>query len=196
MIPDVYFGCQCLARRSGGPPGRLLKTDSSGNIRDINVKKCGIGSARETVMHRFGKSSIWTAAGFVFVSGLLLLPTQSSAQYINIEGMIRGALQGGGFQPYNGGGGGGDGYVRRRANSGYTSRHVRSQPKEQESAPVVDKSKERDATQVESANNNVPSGRQNLAAPAPPPAAPAPDTTRQTSSARGSGDEPAFLPSR
>ena len=44
-------------------------------------------------MHRFGKSSIWTAAGFAFVSGLLLLPTQSSAQYINIEGMIRGALQ-------------------------------------------------------------------------------------------------------
>ena len=88
-------------------------------------------------MHRFGKSSIWTAAGFAFVSGLLLLPTQSSAQYINIEGMIRGALQGGGFQPYNGGGGGGggDGYVRRRANSGYTNRHAKSQPKEQEIRP-------------------------------------------------------------
>src|SRR5580693_5574092 len=102
-------------------------------------------------MHRFGKSSIWTAAGFAFVSGLLLLPTQSSAQYINIEGMIRGALQGGGIQPYNGGGGGGDGYVRRRASSGYTSRHVRSQTKEQEPAPV-DKSKERDATQMDSAS--------------------------------------------
>jgi hypothetical protein len=150
-------------------------------------------------MHRFGKSSIWTAAGFAFVSGLLLLPSQSSAQYINIEGMIRGAMQGGGFQPYNGGGGGGgggDGYVRHRANSGYTSRHVRSQPKEQESAPV-DKSKERDATQVESVNNNVPGGRQNLSAPAPAPAAPPPDTSsRQTSSARSSGDEPAFSPSR
>jgi hypothetical protein len=149
-------------------------------------------------MHRFGKSSIWTAAGFAFVSGLLLLPTQSSAQYINIEGMIRGALQGGGIQPYNGGGGGGggDGYVRRRANSGYTNRHVKSQPKEQESAPV-DKSKERDATQVESANNNVPSGRQSLAAPAPAPAAPPPDTSsRQASPARSGGDEPAFSPSR
>jgi hypothetical protein len=126
----------------------------------------------------------------------LLLPTQSSAQYINIEGMIRGALQGGGFQPYNGGGGGGggDSYVRRRANSGYTNRHVKSQPKEQESAPV-DKSKERDATQVESANNNVPSGRQSLAAPAPPP--PPPDTSsRQSSPARSGGDEPAFSPSR
>ena len=145
-------------------------------------------------MHRFGKSSIWTAAGFAFVSGLLLLPTQSSAQYINIEGMIRGALQGGGFQPYNGGGGGGggDGYVRRRASSGYTNRHVKSQPKEQESAPV-DKSKERDATQVESANNNVPSGRQSLAAPAPAPSAAAPPPT---SSARSGGDEPAFSPSR
>ena len=144
-------------------------------------------------MHRFGKSSIWTAAGFAFVSGLLLLPTQSSAQYINIEGMIRGALQGGGFQPYNGGGGGGGGgYVRQRANSGYTNRHVKSQPKEQESAPV-DKSKERDATQLESANNNVPSGRQSLAAPAP---APAPAAPPPTSSARSGGDEPAFSPSR
>jgi hypothetical protein len=122
----------------------------------------------------------------------LSLPTQSSAQYINIEGMIRGALQGGGFQPNNGGGGGGGGYVRQRGNSGYTNRHVKSQPKEQEAAPV-DKSKERDATQVESANNNVPSGRQSLAAPAqaPAPAAPPP-----TSSARSSGDEPAFSPSR
>jgi hypothetical protein len=145
-------------------------------------------------MHRFGKSSIWTAAGFAFVSGLLLLPTQSSAQYINIEGMIRGALQGGGFQPYNGGGGGGggDGYVHRRASSGYTNRHVKSQPKEQEAAPV-DKSKERDATQLESANNNVPSGRQSLAAPAPAPSAAAPPPT---SSARSGGDEPAFSPSR
>jgi hypothetical protein len=150
-------------------------------------------------MHRFGKSSIWTAAGFAFVSGLLLLPTQSSAQYINIEGMIRGALQGGGFQqPYNGGGGGGGGggYVHRRASSGYTNRHVRSEPKEQEPAPV-DKSKERDATQVESANNNVPSGRQSLAAPAPPPAAPPPDTSsRQSSPARSGSDEPSFSPSR
>jgi hypothetical protein len=157
---------------------------------------------RETIMHRFGKSSVWTAAGFAFVSGLLLLPTQSSAQYINIEGMIRGALQGGGFQPYNGGGGGGggDGYVRHRASSGYTGRHARSQPreKEQESAPV-DKSKERDATQVESANNNGPSPRQNLSAPAPAlaPAPPPPDTSsRQTSSARSGGDEPSFSPSR
>jgi hypothetical protein len=115
---------------------------------------------------------------------------QSSAQYINIEGMIRGALQGGGFQPYNGGGGGG--YVRRRASSGYTNRHVKSEPKEQESAPV-DKSKERDATQLESANNNVPSGRQSLAAPAP---APAPAAPPPASPARSGGDEPAFSPSR
>jgi len=30
-------------------------------------------------MHRFDKSSIWTAAGFAFVSGVLVLPTLSSA---------------------------------------------------------------------------------------------------------------------
>src|SRR5579864_6696573 len=89
MIPGVYFGCQCLARRSGGRAGRWLKADSAGNIRDINVKKRRIGSARQAIMHRFGKSSIRTASGFAFVSGVLVLPTQSSAQYINIDGMIR-----------------------------------------------------------------------------------------------------------
>jgi hypothetical protein len=101
------------------------------------------------------------------------------------------------FQPYDGGGGGGgDGYVRRRGNSGYTNRHAKSLPKEQESAPV-DKSRERDATQVESANNSVPSGRQSLAAPAQAPGAPPPDTSsRQTSPARSGGDEPTFSPSR
>jgi hypothetical protein len=156
-------------------------------------KKAGIGSKRETAMHRFGKFSIWTAAGLVCVSGLLLLPTPSSAQYINIEGMIRGALRGGGIAPYNGGGGGGGGggYVRHRASSGYTSRHVRAQPKEQDPAPV-DRNKERDATQVESASS-APSTRTMSAPPPPPP----PDTSaRQTSAAPRGNDEPSFSPSR
>ena len=55
-------------------------------------------------MHGIGKSSMWTAAGFAFVSGLLLLlPTQASAQF-NIEGLIRGAIQQQGCC-YGGGGG-------------------------------------------------------------------------------------------
>ncbi len=54
-------------------------------------------------MQGFSKSSIWTAAGFAFVCGLVLLqPTEASAQF-NIEGIIRGAMQQGCC--YGGGGG-------------------------------------------------------------------------------------------
>ena len=62
------------------------------------------------------------------------------------------------------------------------------------SAPV-DKTKERDATQVETPNNNVASsGRQQLSAPAP---SSQPDTsTQQTSATHGNDDQPAFSPSR
>jgi hypothetical protein len=138
-------------------------------------------------MHGIGKSSIWTAAGFAFVSGILLLqPTQASAQF-NIEGLIRGAIQQGCC--YGGGG------YRYRSGSG-SSRTVKSH-KDDDSAPV-DKSKEKDATQVESANNNGPSRRQQPAGPAQTPArsveSDAP--TKQTSSAHGNDDQPAFSPSR
>ena len=137
-------------------------------------------------MQGFGKSSIWTAAGFAVAGGLVLLqPTQASAQF-NIEGIVRGALQQQGCC-YGGGG-----YYRNRGSG--TTRHVKS-PQKDDSAPApVDKTKERDATQVESPNNNnVPSGRQQLSAPAPSQ----PDTsTRQTSAAHGNDDQPVFAPSR
>ena len=140
-------------------------------------------------MQGFGKSSMWTAAGFAFVSGLVLMqPTQASAQF-NIDGIIRGALQQQGCC-YGGGGG----YYRNRSSGSGATRHVKS-PQKDDSAPApVDKTKERDATQVESPNNNnVPSGRQQLSAPAPSQ----PDTsTRQTSAAHGNDDQPVFAPSR
>jgi hypothetical protein len=152
-------------------------------------KKSAIGSERETAMHGFGNSSMWTAAGFAFVGGLVLLqPTEASAQF-NIEGIIRGALQQQGCC-YGGGGG----YYRNRSSGSGATRHVKS-PQKDDSAPApVDKTKERDATQVESPNNNnVPSGRQQLSAPAPSQ----PDTsTRQTSAAHGNDDQPVFAPSR
>ena len=143
----------------------------------------------EMVMQGFGKSSIWTAAGFVFVGGLALLPpTEASAQF-NIEGIIRGAMQQGCCY-----GGGGGGYYRSRSSgSGYT-RHVKSHQNDDSASAPVDKTKEKDATQVEAPNNNVASGRQQSSAPPPPSQ---PDTsTRQTSAARGSEDQPAFSPSR
>jgi hypothetical protein len=167
----------------------LLKTDSSGNIQGKSREKSAIGSERETAMQGFGKSSMRTAAGFAFVGGLVLLqPTEASAQF-NIEGIIRGALQQQGCC-YGGGGG----YYRNRSSGSGATRHVKS-PQKDDSAPApVDKTKERDATQVESPNNNnVPSGRQQLSAPAPSQ----PDTsTRQTSAAHGNDDQPVFAPSR
>jgi hypothetical protein len=168
----------------------LLKADSSGSIRRVNGKKAAIGSERETAMHGIGKSSIWTAAGFAFVSGLLLLqPTQASAQF-NIEGLIRGAIQ---QQGCCYGGGGGNYHYR----SGSGSSRTAKSHKDDDSAPV-DKTKEKDATQVESANNNGPSGRQQPAGPAQNPSRSVESdaSTKQTSSARGNDDQPAFSPSR
>lgn len=138
-------------------------------------------------MHGIGKSSIWTAAGFAFVSGLMLLqPTQASAQF-NIEGLIRGAIQQGCC--YGGGG------YHYRSGSG-SSRTVKSH-KDDDSGPV-DKSKEKDATQVESPNNNGPGGRQQPAGPAQSPSRSVESdaSTRQSSSASGNNDQPAFSPSR
>ena len=141
----------------------------------------------EMVMQGFGKSSIWTAAGFVFVGGLALLPpTEASAQF-NIEGIIRGAIQQGCCY----GGGGGGGYYRSRSSgSGYT-RHVKSHQNDDSASAPVDKTKERDATQVEAPSNNV--ARQQPSAP--PPSQPD-NSTRQTSAAHGNDDQPAFAPSR
>ncbi len=140
-------------------------------------------------MQGFGKSSMWTAVGFAFVGGLVLLqPTKASAQF-NIEGIIRGALQQQGCC-YGGGG-----YYRNRSSGSGTTRHVKS-PQKDDSAPApVDKTKERDATQVDGPNINAASGRQQLSGPPPPPP-PQPDTSKQTSAARGNDDQPAFSPSR
>jgi hypothetical protein len=171
----------------------LLKTDSSGNIRGLSREKAAVGSERETAMRGIGKSSMckssmWTAAGFAFVSGLVLLqPTQASAQF-NIEGIIRGALQQQGCC-YGGGGG----YYQRRSSGSGTTRHVKNPQKDD--SPPVDKTKEKDATQVEAPNNNVASGRQQTSAPAPAPSQPD-NSTRQTSATRVNDDQPAFAPSR
>jgi hypothetical protein len=180
----------CLIRRRTADCS--LNADSSGNIRGQSRQKKRGRFERETAMQGFGKSSIWTAAGFAFVGGLVLLqPTQASAQ-INIEGIVRGALQqgccyGGG---YNGGNGGGGNYQRRSSGSGAT-RHVKSHQDDDSASAPVDKTKEKDATQVEVPSNNI--ARQQPSAPPPSQ----PDTsTKQTSAARGNDDQPAFSPSR
>ncbi len=136
-------------------------------------------------MQRLCKSSMWTAASFALVGGLVLLqPTQASAQF-NIEGLIRGALQQGCCY------GGGGTYQRRSSGSGAT-RHVKSQNDDSAPAPV-DKSKERDATQMESPSNNV--ARQQLSGPPPPPP-PQLDTSKQTGAPHSNDDQPTFSPSR
>jgi hypothetical protein len=165
----------------------LLRTDSSGSIRRKSREKSAVGSERETAMQGFSKSSIWTAAGFAFIGGLVLLqPTQASAQF-NIEGIVRGALQQGCCY------GGGGGYYRNRSSGSGTTRHVKSPQKDDSASAPVDKTKEKDATQVEAPNNNVASGRQQSSGPA----LSQPDTsTRQTGATRGNEDQPAFAPSR
>ena len=138
-------------------------------------------------MHGIGKSSMWTALGFAFTSGLVLLqPTQASAQF-NIEGIIRGAIQQQGCC-YGGGG-----YYRNRSSG--TSRHVTSHQNNDSAPAPVDKTKEKDATQLEPPSNNVAnSGRQQLSGP--PPSSPPDTATRPTSAAPGNDDQPAFSPSR
>jgi hypothetical protein len=168
----------------------LLKADSSGNFRRKSREKSTVGSERETAMQGFGKSSMWMGAGFALVGGLVLLqPTQASAQF-NIEGIIRGALQ---QQGCCYGGGGGGTYQRRSSGSGST-RHVKSHQNDDSAPAPVDKSKEKDATQIEAPNGNV--ARQQLSGPPPAPP-PQPETSAKPPSAgRNNDDQPAFAPSR
>jgi hypothetical protein len=138
-------------------------------------------------MHGVGKSSIWMAAGSALVGGVVLLqPTAASAQ-INIEGLIRGALQQGCC--YGGYGGGGN--YRYRSSGTGAARHVKSHQNDDSASAPVDKTKEKDATQVETPNNNI--ARQQPSTP--PPSQPAP-STKQSSAARSNDDQPAFAPSR
>jgi len=139
-------------------------------------------------MRGIGKSSIWMAAGLALVGGLVLLQPMAASAQINIEGLIRGALQQGCCY---GGGGYGGGYYHRRSSGSGTSRHVKSHENEESASAPVDKTKEKDATQVETPNNNI--ARQQPSTP--PPSQPAP-STKQSSAARSNDDQPAFAPSR
>jgi hypothetical protein len=140
-------------------------------------------------MHGFAKSSMWTAAGFAVVGGLVLLQsTEASAQF-NIEGIIRGALQQQGCC-YGG--------YRYRGGSGNSGRHATSHNANTDAAPP-DKSKEKDATQLEPPNTAAVAARQQqLSGPAPATSRPAePDVpNRQTSAPRASDDQPTFAPAR
>jgi hypothetical protein len=144
-------------------------------------------------MHGFAKSSMWTAAGFAVVGGLVLLQsTEASAQF-NIEGIIRGALQQQGCC-YGG--------YRYRGGSGNSGRHATSHNNNNNAntdAAPADKSKEKDATQLEPPNTAAVAARQQqLSGPAPATSRPAePDVpNRQTSAPRVSDDQPTFAPAR
>ena len=145
-------------------------------------------------MHGFAKSSMWTAAGFAVVGGLVLLqPTEASAQF-NIEGIIRGALQQQGCC-YGGGG------YRYRGGSGNSGRHATSHNNNNANTDTAppDKSKEKDATQLEPPNTAAAAGRQQqLSGPAPATSRSAePDVpTRQSSAPHVSDDQPTFAPAR
>ena len=135
------------------------------------------------------KPSVWLVAGFAAVSAVLLLPREASAQ-LNIEGMIRGAMQQGCC--YGGGG------YRYRGGSHYSGRHTTSHNNNagngNDAAPP-DKSKEKDATQLEAPNSAV-AGRQQLSGPAPSRPTEPVVPTQQTSAPRVSDDQPTFTPAR
>jgi hypothetical protein len=183
----------------------LLKALASGNIR--RLKTAIAGTERETSMYGRGKpslckplvrkpsarkASVWIVAGLAAVSGVLLLPREASAQF-NIEGIVRGALQqqgccyGGGGYRYRGG----SGYSGHRATSHNNNANAGND------ATPPDKSKEKDATQLEAPNTAV-AGRQQLSGPAPATSRPAdPDVpTQQTSAPRVNDDQPSFTPAR
>jgi len=145
-------------------------------------------------MQGFGKSSMWTAAGFALVGGLVLLqPTQASAQF-NIEGIIRGALQQGCCYGGGGYGGGGGGTYQRRSSGSGSTRHAKSPQKDDSASAPVDKSKEKDATQIEAPNSNV--ARQQLSGPPPSPPPQPEASARPSSAGHSNDDQPAFAPSR
>jgi hypothetical protein len=128
-------------------------------------------------MRGIGKFSAWMATGLVLAGGVLTLaPTEASAQFPNIDSIIRGAMQ----HPY-----GGNGYYH-----GPSTHHSKSHD-DSDNAPA----KEKDATQDESQSANGGSH----------PSGSSPNTMRsQTSDAApqssGSGpsanDQPSFAPSR
>jgi hypothetical protein len=181
----------------------LLKALASGNIRGL--KTAIAGTEPETSMYGRGKPSlckpsvrkpsvrkpsVWMVAGLAAMFGVLQLPREASAQF-NIEGIIRGALQQQGCC-YGGGG------YRYRDGSHYSGRHMTSHNNNADTdAAPPDKSKEKDATQLEAPNGAV-AGRQQLSGPAPTTSRPAaPDVpTQQTSAPRVSDDQPTFTPAR
>jgi hypothetical protein len=139
------------------------------------------------------KPSVWMVAGLAAVSAVLLVPREASAQF-NIEGIIRGAMQQQGCC-YGGGG------YRYRGGSHYSGRHTTSHNNNASTgndAAPPDKSKEKDATQLEAPNNAAAAGRQQLSGPAPATSRPAEPVvpTQQTSAPRVSDDQPTFTPAR
>ena len=116
---------------------------------------------------------------------------EASAQF-NIEGIIRGAIQQQGCC-YGGGG------ISLSSGSGIRAATSTSHRTTTPTLPLrSDKSKEKDATQLEPPNNNAAnSGRQQLSRSGAGPSVGRPDApTRQTSAPPGNDDQPAFSPSR
>ena len=125
-----------------------------------------------------GKPSIVAAAAFVVACGLAALaPTAAMAQipFPMIPNFN--------FGPQ---------HYRSSGSSHYSTRS-RSHHEVEKEAPV-DKTKEKDATQLEPPSNNAASGRQQLSAPVP--SSQSDTATLQTSTGHGNDDQPAFQPSR
>jgi hypothetical protein len=129
-------------------------------------------------MRGIGKYSVLAATGLVLAGGVLILaPTEASAQFPNIDSIIRGAMQ----HPY-----GGNGYYR-----GPSTHHSKSH-EDSDNTPA----KEKDATQDESQSAN--GGTRPSGSPQNTMRSQTSDAAPQSSSgpSRTTNDQPSFAPSR
>jgi hypothetical protein len=134
-------------------------------------------------MRGIGQSAIVLAAGLAIVGGVsILLPTQASAQFPSIDGILRGAMQHNCCY--------GPGY---RAPSHRSSSKSHDDKDSSSSSPA----KEKDATQDESPSANggtrqpQTAGSQNISRSQTSDAAPG-----GAGSGHGNDDQPSFAPSR
>jgi hypothetical protein len=156
---------------------------------------------RETGTPFFGKfsvakSSIAACAAFVFASGFVVLfPTQASAQ-LNIDGLIRGAIGGGGY--------GYRGPSHHSSSSSHSSSH--HDDSDDDSAADIKNGKGIKSTNGGDNGNSGSSGSgsgtpQSASTDSPPKGGPSggssgPGGGSSSAPPKSSGDEPSFSPSR
>ena len=165
-----------------GRTGLIAKTGLIGH--NLNTSWSRKPVPQEIKMRGIGK--LLASALLLTSSALILAPTEASAQFPNIDSIIRGAMQHGGGGYYRGSGGG-------------SSHHTRSHSDDKESSHDNSPAKEKDATQDESPTANGGTRQTSSGSPSSGSSAHSQDSGSQQSPpppSRTANDTPAFAPSR